>query len=60
MNRATIAEWNFDTNVTEANKQTLAEARNAVYDIEIFNSKMAASSYDVHKLLIGAFKCDVH
>ena len=30
MNKMTIAEWNFDTNVTDANKEATALARNAV------------------------------
>ena len=30
MNKVTIAEWNFDTNVTDANKEATALARDAV------------------------------
>ena len=30
MNQVTIAEWNFDTNITDANKDATALARDAV------------------------------
>ena len=42
MNRATIAEWNFDTNVTDANKEILALARDAVYILQEYTFRTVA------------------
>ena len=47
MNRATIAEWNFDTNVTDANKEILALARNAVYILQEYTFRTVVMSINV-------------
>ena len=47
MNKATIAEWNFDTNVTDANKEILALARNAVYILQEYTFRTVVMSINV-------------
>ena len=47
MNKVTIAEWNFDTNVTDANKEATALARDAVRYLTMKTSYMMSANFGV-------------